>query len=255
MNKTVSQRLDVAIDSWRSWQPGLSRRPQVVDSLPGGLTNTSWLVETDRGLVVVRINSPHDKSLNIDRHREEHIHRAVAWAGLAPAIVFCDALKGFLVSEYIRGTIWQAESFQRTDNQKKLLQLLDSIQKIRLPLPKFDYWQHLCHYDFFLKSLGATIPDDLNNRKKNHQRQIQEFQSAPWRPVLTHHDLQSGNIIERKGRLYVIDWEYAAMGCGDMDCQVAGGKNDGGWAVIPLLQSLISDYWLLVKNQVTELQQ
>ena len=253
MSKTDLHKLDEALDRWPLWQqPGLSRRPNIIDQLPGGLTNTSWLVETATGFAVVRVNSLHDTALNIDRFREKQIHRAAARAGLAPSILFCDLLNGILVTEYISGTIWQAESFGLPHNQNRVRQLLDNIQKIKLPLPKFDYWQHLCHYESCLKSLGASIPDELECRKKHHKASIEEFQLASWTPVLTHHDLQSGNVIEREGQLYVIDWEYAAMGYGGMDCQLLSCENTSEWAVIPLLQGLISDYWLVLKNQLTD---
>jgi len=245
-------RLEQALSSWRQWYPRVSTRPRVVRSLIGGLTNRSWLVDAGGMQLVVRLNSPYDVEFNIDRGRELYIHRAVADLGYAPHVYYADLEQGFLVSEFIEGDAWTDRDMQRERNRTALHKLMKAVQQIPLPFPKFDYWAHLCHYEHCLLQKGVVIDSALRLRKEEHAQAIQAFQQANWPPVLTHHDLGVGNLIQRDDRLYVLDWEYAAAGYGGMDFPQAIDSMPEA-EVVPALSRLINDYWFLLKSRLKAL--
>ena len=55
--------------------------------LAGGSVNDSWLVDTDDGRYVLRIQGPAWRSPGVDRRREQEAQRLAAAAGLAPAVI------------------------------------------------------------------------------------------------------------------------------------------------------------------------
>lgn len=244
-------RLEQALATWPLWRPSPGVRPVVVEPLQGGLTNESWLVETDRGPGVVRLNSRFDRELAIDRVREQRIHSAVAILGNAPPIWFCDPVQGILVTRFIPGRVWQGEECRNPENRARLARVMAHIQKVAPPLPKFDYWKHLCHYEACLDRLGVTPDPELRDRKSAHGAAIKAFQNSPWTPVLVHHDLEAGNIIATENRLFILDWEYAALGYRGMDFpgeeEFTPGVNG---AVVEVLGQLINGYWSLLKDNL-----
>ena len=249
MSARLSARLEEALSSWRQWCPRPAAAPRVVRRLVGGLTNVSWLVDAGGVRLVVRLNSPFDFEFNIDRGRELYILRAVAALGHAPLVYHADLERGFLVSGFIEGYAWAAQDVQRADNQHLLRELMLAVRRIPLPFPKFDYWAHLCHYERCLERRGIPIDSDLEEGKRENADAIRAFQNANWTPVLTHHDLGVGNLIQRGDRLYVLDWEYAAAGYEGMDFPTNEEKLPEA-AIVPELSRLIDGYWFLLKSRM-----
>ena len=248
MPDTLLQR-DRALASWRQWQPAPVAPPEVVRELDGGLTNRAWLVRAGARYGVVRVNSPWDRELNIDRRREHHIHATVARFGAAPAVWHCDPGYRFLVTEFIQGRVWNRNDFNDVGKRRALFALMAQFDELEWPLPRFDYWLHLLHYRSCLEAMDVAVPAGLRYALEHHDDEIQAFQLASWQPRLVHHDLEPANIIESDGRLYIIDWEYAGLGCRDMDFPDFP-LDEPAAAVVPLLSRLINDCWYLLREQL-----
>lgn len=244
----MSPRLESALDDWRLWARRLTRRPTLVRPLTGGLTNQSWLIAAEDELAVVRINSLYDEWFAIDRERERIIYSAVADAGIAPALWYCAPEQGIMVTAFIPGQVWGEAELADGENCRRLQATLAPLQKISLPLPKFDYWCHLNHYEAVLLRQGVQIPEELAALKRRLSQEIKRFQQSGWQMQLVHHDLGPGNILATDKRLYVIDWEYAALGHPSMDRLAA--TTGEPQPVIALLQHLINEYWLLIKAAI-----
>jgi thiamine kinase len=242
----MQSRLDSALDTWPAWLPGLSRRPVVAAPIHEGLTNRSWLIMTERGRAILRINSPHHAIWGIDRERELSIHLAVAEQELAPKILYCDPGWQFLVTEFVEGSVWDRDSIGRSGRELQVLALIQKMQQIELTLPRFDYVSHLEHYRTQLDELGVPVPEDIEARWRQHRDAIGHFQKASWRPVLVHHDLLSGNIIDSPRGLKVIDWEYAALGHGALDSISLQRDLSEAEPVVAVLARLMNDYWFLL---------
>ena len=242
-------RLAAALDSWRSWCPAPLSKPVIAKQIAGGKTNHSWLLETDCGPAVLRLNCADGDKLGIDRQREHTILLAVVAAGIAPPLWYNDPAAGFMVSGYIDGRVWCEEDFERPSSRQKLSALVDRYASLPVQLRAFDYLAHLDHYHHQLQSSGHTIPAELVTALQRWRNPIAAWQQNCWKPQLTHHDLTPANIIENDSGIAIIDWEYAAMGCTELDHLAVAGNSKHSPVVSALLQ-LMNDYWLLVRQEI-----
>src|SRR5687768_17407405 len=89
---------------------GLNERDIIsVTLLKDGLTNDSWLVRTAGAAVVVRINNPNARVLQVDREAEAEILRVVADAGIGAEVLACDPSRHLLVTRYLGPTCTAAD--------------------------------------------------------------------------------------------------------------------------------------------------
>ena len=201
---------------WQEWPCwGLKQAPRVLRRLPGGRTNCTFLVEADGQPLVVRRNHPASAGLGIDRDSERMILGAAAAAGIAPALVYCD--DHTLITEYIGGEHWHDPGVDNDQRWARLLLVMDRLHSLRLEgLGRYDYLAHAEAY-------WAQLPSPRKELVRAHARMgplLRQFQDACRCSALCHHDPTPGNIIAGADRLYLIDWEYAGMGCRAFDFAV-----------------------------------
>jgi len=238
-------QLEFALDSWRQWSVSLRSRPRVLGPAGAGLTNSSWLIVSGSERAVLRINSPIGDRLGVDRQREARVLEALAPAGLIPAVWHNDPNQGFLVTAFIPGKVWEAEDLADLEQRRRLRELIDRYQQIDTGLPARDYARYLDTYWQRLKSLRVAMPVALAERYRRCRAELESW--LPAVPVvLTHHDLTPANIIDHEGRLYLLDWEYAAPGCGDIDRLALGAAECSPH--VRELAALINELWFLIRE-------
>jgi thiamine kinase len=179
--------------------------------LAGGTVNASYRVDTHAGRFVVRIHNPTGASLGADHEREARLHAAAAAAGLAPALIYVDSRYGFMVMEHVGGETWTAEDFGRADRLGQLGAALHVLHAVTPPpVAAFDIETSLeRHYE----RLSAALPAEsaLLVSLMDRARAALEKSGTAQRPrTVVHHDLNHGNVIGAD-RLYLLDWEYAAV--------------------------------------------
>lgn len=254
---TVDERLLKALSDWQCWDMPLTTKPVLVRELYGGKTNRSFMVETDCGEVVVRVNAENSSNLGINRRRESEILSLVSTLGCVPEIFFVS--EQVLVSKYIDGDCWQENDLKNNQNLCKLQNLLDKIQKIRLPKnsKKRNYVVYCQHYI-------QQLPESLQQVEKVYLKELIQaadmIDQAEWRPVINHHDLVPENIVVSDGEIFLLDWEYAAYGHPDIDfVRLLGRKYHGGKShseqyqgplaeELHILQQGIDKLWSLVNR-------
>lgn len=178
--------------------PG-ARPPRLLGELPGGRTNRNYLLAADDERWVLRLDAPHGRALGIDRARELRILRAASAAGLAPDIIAADNARGFLVTRHLAGQHPQPAAL--TDGALvAVLTLLARVHALVVADVDIDYRQHLAHY----LAPDETFPADTAAR-------LARLETGSPRG-LSHHDAVPANIILAGGRVWLIDWEYAAAG-------------------------------------------
>ncbi len=241
-------RLEAALATWPRWAPALQTAPQVLRRLDGGITNETWLLQAGGERLVLRLNSDYGGPLAIDRHREFRIHTAAAQAGLAPGIRYFGSASELLVTDWVDGRHLTEADFADPGIAERLHRMVAQLQALPLDLPCFDYWGHLCHYRDVIASRGGTVPPMLERATARHEEGIRRFQAGNWQPLPVHHDINPGNVIDTAGGLRLIDWEYAARGCGDLDLLRWKSVDALCDPVLPVLRELMDDYWLAVSE-------
>lgn len=201
----LEQRLEQALANWEKWAIKLQSKPSVICELTGGLTNHSYMIISGNKQMVLRLNAENSHELGINRHHEKTILNIVSKAGIAPAVYYCSPDEGVLVTELIEGMpldITAPESIQR------LHLLFEQVHRLKPDIPIFDYQQHISQYRCAVGD-NEPLPPQLEKAVK-----VLQTQSGQG---LCHHDPSVGNVIERQGQLYLLDWEYAGLGAVQFD--------------------------------------
>jgi thiamine kinase len=184
----------------------------VAEPIKHGLTNASWLVRSNDQAVVVRISVADDAALQIDRSSEAAILSAVAAAGIGADVLLCDPAQRLLVTRYVAGELWSRTDARDPGNIARLAAVVRELHGIALPpgAQRLDLVRALHGYWHRLDASGhaARAGDDRTRRVAlERARTVQSAGSA----VLCHNDLHNLNVIDA-GRIYLLDWEYAAVG-------------------------------------------
>ena len=179
--------------------------------LYGGNVNTSYRVDTGAGRFVVRLHNDLAETLGADHEREAQLHAAAAAAGLAPALVFVDPEHRFMVMEYVAGEVWSVQDMVRPERLVQLGAALSVLHTVVPPIVSpYDIPAVL---DVHYRRLSAVSPEERPWFDQLMERAGEAFEASGshQRPkVLIHNDLYHANLIG-KDRLFLLDWEYAAV--------------------------------------------
>ncbi|WP_373767647.1 phosphotransferase [Glaesserella sp.] len=174
-----------------------------VQPLPG-LTACSRLVELESGEhYVLRTQTAKADNYGIDYRQEAVLLRYLAPLGFVPTVIYADADSALL--NWIEGDT--PDIFTDT-LLKALAERL--VQLHSVPLQAVGFGQHFATLDLAERCLS------LWNNLPQTKRQQLDFSPpfkriAPFRQAICHHDIHLANLVEQDGRLFLIDWEYAAV--------------------------------------------
>jgi len=205
-----------AIDDWRQWGAGIGSRPHLIGKLGGGLSNHSYLLDAATGKLVLRINGADAFLPGADRANEAAIWQAASQRGIAPPLVFTDEGYRYLVSRYIESQL-PADPRSDTALREQAFELLEQCHGLDVSAPEIDYASHIDRYWRVIES-RTREPDPALLRERAPMRELVASLVASDAPTgLCHHDPVVENFVGGAGRLYLIDWEYAAIGLQVMD--------------------------------------
>lgn len=201
---------------WRAWRcepTTLLAQPRVVETLGGGFSNQSLLVEgplrgEKNGLFVVRTDGIDVKRHGLNRHHEWRALQSAYLSGLAPQPCYFNPELGSLVMRYIRNNTPALQSVAATGA------LLRDIHQLPTGRYRLDLSSRLAHYERQL--------DTVEHPTSEHQAVIalrapiaaslRGAISLDDPVVLCHNDLLQGNRVAYNHRLCALDWEYCAAG-------------------------------------------
>ena len=206
--------LEQAIAGWKNWNISLSEKPEVERELLGGCTNRSFLAVSGLNKIVIRVNNPYSENLGIDRQREIKILALIESLNISPKTYFVD--NNVLASGFIEGYQWTNRDFSIPSNKEKVSSVIDKIKNVNVPffLERQKYSKYCQNY---IQQLGTT---DSTKKNKFYDELIaaaSAIDGKVWPSVINHQDIVPGNLIEKDGRIFLIDWEYSAFGHPDID--------------------------------------
>ena len=138
-------------------------------------------------------------------------------AGIAPRVAFQSLSKGILITEFIDGRHWTPSTLDDSSNLDALVKLVKRVHELDSRLPVTNYYQHAENYWNQLIHRGCDIPASLRKMRTRIIDQCSAEGNVGMRSVLCHRDVSPTNVIERDGRLYLLDWEYATRGASEFD--------------------------------------
>ncbi len=188
---------------WRSENATLS-------PISGGLTNQNYKVIINDVPYFFRLGCQENPLLNISLEKEYLAAAAAERLGIAPKILHYSPQECVLISEFIPAS--EPLNVRDPEVQRKLCQNLRALHTLKAELP----WK-LCPFEtieLYRKNavaVGAVLPPILEEIFPLVEK-IRATLNDEAPPVPCHNDLHSGNFLSDGKKIWLIDWEYAAMG-------------------------------------------
>ncbi len=187
--------------------------------LGGGITNHNYLLTvTGRpgipwgGKYVMRIPGDGTDTF-IDREREHKNHVAAAEAGVTPPVLYTLEPEKCTVVPFIEGETMHPETL--AGNRERLGKAVDVIRAYHDKAAfenEIQVFDMIRHYVQMARDAEAPFPDDIDRMLDLGDQIEQAVGRDPQRLVACHNDLLSENfILDRTGKMWVIDWEYGGM--------------------------------------------
>jgi thiamine kinase-like enzyme len=182
-----------------------------VTPLGGGITNLNYRVDVDGQAYVVRIPGRDSERLGIDRICEHACSVAAHRAGVAPAVeAFLDDA-GVLVTRFAAGRPVAEVAMHEPPMLARVAATLRRYHEGPAFPGVFSPFQTVRDYTAWSAPRGAPLPDAFDWMRRQADR-LEAALGPPARLQPTHNDLLLANWLDDGERLWIIDWEYAAMG-------------------------------------------
>lgn len=181
----------------------------------GGMSNYNYLVETNKGKFTIRF-SGEEFSVNkyIDRETEETVIKALNDFSLTPKTIYFDSKTGIKITKYLDGTPLDKMD---TIPIKKVSELLKKLHSLKVNI-NIDYPHRLKLYESFVSAREEKylkIKEELLSLKLNDET-----------CVFVHGDSQPSNFIMHKGKVFIIDFEFASKAPKMADIAAFANFND-----------------------------
>ena len=182
-----------------------------VAALGGGITNLNYRVDAGGEVFVVRIPGRDSAHLGVDRTREHACTAAAHTRGVAPAVVTFLEADGILITRFIRGRPMTEEALRDPETLRRVADALRRTHESP-PFPgTFSPVGTAREYLAAAALRGAPLPERLDWMLAQADR-LEVALGAPGALRPCHNDLLAGNFLDDGERLWIVDWEYAAMG-------------------------------------------
>ena len=187
-----SQSPESVLSTLTGWEDATYRE------LNGGLTNSTYLVETRQQKAVLKIDAePRSGPFN-ERRKEARIQTIAAQQGLASSVLFVS--ETVYMTEYMEGVIWSNDCLEDNANLDHLAAGLRRLHALPLTGRTFD-------------AMGAAREyvrkiSDADQQRIDECLKIIEAGPRPPNLCCCHNDLVVANIINTP-EVRFLDWEYA----------------------------------------------
>jgi thiamine kinase-like enzyme len=178
--------------------------------LGGGITNHNVKVTRPEGVFVLRVAGKETGLLGIDREVEHAATLAAAGVGVGPRVVGFVEPEGWLVTEFIEGSIPPPEKLRQPEQLARVATALRAFHEGPAIPGRFETLEVVEAYRDTALARGATLPEAFATAHGLARRIAALRADAPRRPC--HNDLLNANFLDDGARLRIVDWEYAGMG-------------------------------------------
>jgi aminoglycoside phosphotransferase (APT) family kinase protein len=183
-----------------------------VESITQGLSGAQvWAVTAETGQYVLRLGDP--RRTRAEHEQELLVLRRAADAGIAPRLVHVDAARGAVLSVRVLGSPLPAALGNPTQREHVIASIVDQLRTLHAleqtgaapsdpPAAAYRAWQQICDRPGFpgwasrlepvFEAAGACLARDA-------------------RRVLSHNDVNPGNLLWDGARAWLVDWEVAGV--------------------------------------------
>jgi len=191
--------------------PGWSGKERLISPLTGGITNQNYRVDIAGETFVLRIGGKGTRLLGIDRGREHTCTAIAAQLGVGAEVIHFLPSEDALITRFIVGNGISPETAAQSET---LMRIVASMKRYHQG-PDFPgtFSPFETVRDYHKKALerGVTFPDSLP-QVYALMAQIENAIGPLHNPRPCHNDLLASNFIDDGHQIWILDWEYAAMG-------------------------------------------
>ena len=185
-----------------------------IHTLKKGMTNRSFIFTVKDKRYIMRIPGTGTDKL-INRQEEYDVYEQIRDESYTERVLYLNPKNGYKLSEFLEGTRnSKADSWQ--DVTKCINLLREFHQQKHSVNHKFDIWKQIEFYDA-LRNAPSAYRDFLIT--KDNVLKLKPFienNISNW--TLCHIDANADNfLINKEGKTFLIDWEYAEMQDPDLD--------------------------------------
>jgi thiamine kinase-like enzyme len=205
--------MDQQIERILSQVPGWSAADAVVTPLLGGITNQNYRVDIAGESFVLRIGGRGTHLLGIDRGRERTCTAIAAQIGVGAEVVHFLASESdeVLITRFIPGESISPETAARPE---MLRRIVDAVRRCHAgpDFPgTFSPFATVRNYHKLALEHNVAFPGTLLQVFSLMVR-IEAAIGPLHQPRPCHNDLLASNFIDDGRTIWILDWEYAAMG-------------------------------------------
>ncbi len=199
-------------EDWENWIEVLEKLPDwdrnqcKIEGISGGLSNQNYKLTLPSSTFFVRKGSAVSNILGLNSQREYENTKIASAMGIAPSIALYDPIQHLMISTFIPSV-----PFEWNDkNCLELINLIKCFHCSKMLLSKtFSPFDEIHNYAQKLKSISMAAEweelfwlDILGQIEK-------VLPNTPLCPC--HLDLHKMNFLDDGNKIWLIDWEYAAM--------------------------------------------
>ena len=184
----------------------------------GGLTNHTYMVETEDMEYVVRIPGEGTESI-INRKNEKISTKLACGVGIDADLLYFDEY-GAKVTRYIPNAVtMNKDSLKETENIKLVAEVLRKLHSCgkdsKVP---FEVFESAGEYEGVIFDKNVPMFEDYSDVKAEVMRIKSETdKTIGIKKVPCHNDPLCENWVKSDDKMYLIDWEYAGMNDGMWD--------------------------------------
>lgn len=179
----------------------------------GGMTNQNFYVKIKEDAYILRLPGAGTDRM-IDREKECKNTMTAVKLGLNPQVPYFDARSGIKLSACIPGArTLNGKTARLESNMKLVTELLGRLHNSREVLEgSFDVWQEYEVYKQVIESKHGCWYPGFAKMEDFLYKLREDLYDLGIEQKPCHNDLVAENLVrDTKGRIYLIDWEYAGM--------------------------------------------
>ena len=193
-----------------------------------GMTNRLFYFVADGREYLLRIAGEGSEHL-VDRQQENWIYHKLEGRGITDHYVYMDPATGLKITEYISDA--RCCDIQNMEEVRRCIRHLAHFHDLKLMGETyFDLFEKLAEYErVCAHDIRAFFPD-YDTVRENVMKLKDIIAGSPKSYCISHVDPVPDNFLIRQDKIFLIDWEYAAMADPHMDiamfCIYAGYQKE-----------------------------
>ena len=203
--------MDSHIQRILSLVPGWEVADATVTPLIGGITNQNYRVDIGGESFVLRIGGKGTHLLGIDRLSESICTAIAAQMGVGAQVLHFLASEEVLITRFIVGNAVTPETAAQPTTLRRIVEAMKRYHA-GPPFPgTFSPFETVRSYHRLALRYGVTFPDTLP-QVFALMAQIEQALGNVTALKPCHNDLLASNFIDDGHTIWILDWEYAAIG-------------------------------------------